>query len=287
MLKLITDTGANLPEELTERLGIDVLPLHYGVETGGGLLDLTNAPFNGKDFYEQMRRGAVIKTSMVSIGSFLDVFEPYLAAGTDVIYIGISGGISSTYSTSMMAVQELREKYPERKIAAVNTRAASLGEGLPVLYAAKLLADGASFEELVRGVVENAGTMWQYFTVDDLMYLKRGGRVSALTAVVGNLLGIKPILWGNENGEIVLHGKARGEKRALETLVELYKTGVTDLSAPAGIAHADNPAGAEYVIEGLRAFGFSGEMTNVCYEPVTGAHVGPGTVALFFYGQHR
>ncbi len=167
----------------------------------------------------------------------------------------------------------------------INTRGASLGEGLVVLETAELARQGKSLDELVSFARSRCGQMQQYFVVDDLKYLHRGGRISGGARLAGSLLQIKPILQGNEEGEIILNSKFRGKKRALEALVEKYNELVQDKAAPIGIAHADAAADALRLQTMLRESGATGSVLSVCYEPVTGSHVGPGTVALFFYGQ--
>ena len=199
----------------------------------------------------------------------------------------MSGGISGTAHAAAMAVEELQEEFPERKIAAIDTYAASLGEGLLVLEAARMLENGAPFSLIVEQISRRRHTMCQYFTVDDLAYLERGGRVSKAAAIVGTVLKIKPLLRGDDEGKIVQCGKTRGRKQSLTALADFYEKLVADKSEEIGIAHADDAAGAQFLLDALRQRGFTGECLTVCYEPVTGSHVGPGTVALFFQGFHR
>lgn len=286
MIKLFTDTSANLPISLIRRYNIEVVPFSYTID--GKCADYSHeTDFDGKRFYDAMREGAEIKTSMISLGAFLDAFSRSLDEGYDVLYIGMSGGISSTAHSAQLAVAELCGKYPDRRLAAVDTFAASLGEGLLVLHTARLIAKGKTFDEIHGEILERRNTMCQFFTVDNLEYLKRGGRISGAVAFVGTLLNIKPLLKGDETGHIIMHGKARGSKKALDSLAEKFAELVTDKSALLGIAHADNERGTQYLLGKLREKGFLGECLTVCYEPVTGSHVGPGTVALFFNGRHK
>ena len=220
--------------------------------------------FDGAAFYGAMRRGAVVKTSMVNPDLMANYFERALSQGDDVLYVGMSGGISGTAQAAVIAAGELTEKYPARKIVTIDTYAASLGEGLQVLEAARMIEEGKS-----------------------LAYLKRGGRISSATALIGTVLSIKPILCGDETGHIVSCGKVRGMKRAYQELANYYDGRALDKSEMLGIAHADNEEGAQALIALLRDKGFTGKCLNVVYEPVTGAHVGPGTVALFFYGTEK
>ena len=243
--------------------------------------------FNGKAFYEAMRAGAEVKTSMINVSDFMAAFEPWIAKGDAVIYVGMSGGISGTANSAKLAAEELLEKYPAAKIAAIDTYAASLGEGFLVIETAKMIERGDPFLKIVKKIELLRKNMCQFFTVDDLAYLRKGGRISGAAAVVGTVLNIKPILRGDENGKIVLCGKIRGFNKSMEALANKYDELVFDKTADVGIAHADNPEGAQRLENILRAKGFSGELLKVVYEPVTGSHVGPGTIAMFFMGEHK
>ena len=286
MTKLYTDTSANLPLAQLREYDIAVIPFSYTVN---GVAEDYNeeTDFDGKAFYDAMRRGAEVKTSMVNPATAAAFFERALAQGDDVLYVGMSGGISGTAHAAALAAEELREKYPHAKIMTIDTYAASLGEGLQVLEAAELLRAGRSFEEVGDRILARRPHMCQFFTVDDLNYLKRGGRISGAAALVGSVLGIKPILRGDETGHIVSCGKVRGNKKAYAELADYFDKRVLDKTARIGIAHADNREGTDYLLGLLRERGFTGECLEVYYEPVTGAHVGPGTVALFFYGTEK
>lgn len=286
MTRIFTDTSANLPLELVQKYKLTVLPFSYTV----GDQEFTpedSAVFDGKAFYDAMRSGADVKTAMIPLGTFMDGFRAALEAGDDVLYIGMSGGVSGTNQAAMLAANELTEDFPKQQIAVIDTYAASLGEGLLVLEAAKLLEEGVALREIVKTIAKNRNTMCQYFTVDDLEYLKRGGRISRVASVVGTVFKIKPLLTGNSEGKIILCGKCRGRKQSLLTLAERYDELVADRSGTVGIAHADAPEDAAFLEDELRKRGFTGECITVYYEPVTGAHVGPGTVALFYPGTHK
>ena len=286
MLQLFTDTSANLPVALTKQHHITVVPFSYTVD--GKETDYPDdVDFDGAAFYGAMRRGAVVKTSMVNPDLMANYFERALSQGDDVLYVGMSGGISGTAQAAVIAAGELTEKYPARKIVTIDTYAASLGEGLQVLEAAELLRAGRSFEEVGDRILTRRPHMCQFFTVDDLNYLKRGGRISGAAALVGSVLGIKPILRGDETGHIVSCGKVRGNKKAYAELADYFDKRALDKTARIGIAHADNREGTDYLLGLLRERDFTGECLEVYYEPVTGAHVGPGTVALFFYGTEK
>lgn len=286
MIQLFTDTSANLPLSLIRQHGIIVVPFSYTID-GVPIPYSEETDFDGKGFYDAMRRGAAVQTSLINTGAFLDAFSAVLQQGNDVLYIGMSGGISGTANSAAAAAKLLREKFPDRKIAAVDTFAASLGEGILVLKCAEMIANGCRFDEIEQHVLEARNTLCQYFTVDDLVYLKRGGRITGAAALVGTVLQIKPILQGNEIGQIVPCGKVRGSKRALEDLAHRYDQLAKDKNGDIAIAHADNPEGTAKLLDLLRKKGFRGNCLTVCYEPVTGAHVGPGTIALFFPGIHK
>lgn len=284
MTQLFTDTSANLPVEIIDEYGIEVVPFSYTID---GVEYIPEREFDGKAFYAAMRAGSEVKTSMVNAGTFIERFKAALDAGKDVLYIGMSGGISGTANAALMAKQELDEEYPGRKIVVIDTLAASLGEGLLVIKAAEQLQDGAALDAIEEDIRAQVPHMCQSFTVDDLKYLKKTGRVSGAAAIIGNVLSIHPILIGDYEGKIVVKSKVRGMKRTLDALAERYAELSLSKTETIGIAHADNEEGKAYLVQRLRDKGLTGKCLSVCYEPVTGSHVGPGTVALFFFGTDR
>lgn len=284
MTQLFTDTSANLPVEIIDEYGIEVVPFSYTID---GVEYIPEREFDGKAFYAAMRAGSEVKTSMVNAGTFIERFKAALDAGKDVLYIGMSGGISGTANAALMAKQELDEEYPDRKIVVIDTLAASLGEGLFVIKAAEQLKDGVALDAIEEAIRAQVPSMCQSFTVDDLKYLKNTGRVSGAAAIIGNVLSIHPILIGDYEGKIVVKAKVRGMKRTLDALAERYAELALSKTETIGIAHADNEDGKAYLVQRLRDKGLTGKCLSVCYEPVTGSHVGPGTVALFFFGTDR
>lgn len=284
MTQLFTDTSANLPVEIIDEYGIEVVPFSYTID---GVEYIPEREFDGKAFYAAMRAGSAVKTSMVNAGTFIEHFKTALDAGKDVLYIGMSGGISGTANAALMAKQELDEEYPDRKIVVIDTLAASLGEGLFVIKAAEQLKDGVALDKIEENIRAQVPSMCQSFTVDDLKYLKNTGRVSGAAAIIGNVLSIHPILIGDYEGKIVVKAKVRGMKRTLDALAERYAELALSKTETIGIAHADNEEGKAYLVQRLRDKGLTGKCLSVCYEPVTGSHVGPGTVALFFFGTDR
>ena len=286
MFRIVTDTSANLPTAYLQQEHITIIPFTFHADGDEqACLDLNT--FDAKTFYAQMRSGTKVSTSQIPPQRYLDVLTPMLEAGEDVLFVSMSSGISGSYASGQIAARQLREEFPARKLLLVDTYSASLGEGLLVLEAARMLENGAPFSLIVEQISRRRHTMCQYFTVDDLAYLERGGRVSKAAAIVGTVLKIKPLLRGDDEGKIVQCGKTRGRKQSLTALADFYEKLVADKSEEIGIAHADDAAGAQFLLDALRQRGFTGECLTVCYEPVTGSHVGPGTVALFFQGIHR
>lgn len=286
MIKLVTDTSANLPADLVTKHGITVLAFQYTVN-GVPVEYSEDWNADGKRFFEAMRAGAVVDTSLVNVGRFIDCFEPMLQNGDDVLYIGMSGGVSGTANAARLASEEMNEKYPENKVVAYDTYGAGLGEGLMVLKAAEMIAEGKDIDEIHQYLLDRRQNLCQYFSVGDLKYLQRTGRVSMATAIVGNILSIKPILIGDETGHIVAYAKERGTKRVLQHLADKYDELAEDKRQYIAMSHADCPEITDQLLGILRERGFSGECITSMWEPVTGSHVGPGSVALFFWGIHK
>ena len=286
MVRLATDTSANLPRELLEKHNIAMLAFQYTVD-GKEAEYKEDWDSDGKRFFDAMRAGAVVDTSLVNMGRFIECFEPMLQNGDDVIYIGMSSGVSGTYNASRLAAEELNEKYPGNKVITFDTYGAGLGEGLVVLKAAEMIAEGKSVDEINEYLLARRQNLCQYFSVGDLKYLQRTGRVSMATAIVGNILSIKPILIGDETGHIVACAKERGLKRVLQHLADKFDELVEDKSHYISMSHADCPEITEQLLKILRERGFTGVCISSMWEPVTGSHVGPGSIALFFWGIHK
>ena len=285
---LFTDSCSNLPIATLRDRDLQVIPLTYTLDgEEHSRWDVADG-FDGQAFYTALKEGRhEVHTSMVNTAAFLDAFAPALQAGQDLLYVGISSGISGTSAAAESAAALLREQFPQREILVADTHGASLGEGLTVLEAARLRDEGRSAREVWQTLMDRRARLCQHFVVDDLMFLRRGGRVSATAAIVGTLVGIRPLLRGDE-GRIVQEGKCRGRRRALETLRDIYLRDVRDPAGQTvGIAHADCEKDALYLRQLLMDAAPCRDVIVQCYEPVTGAHVGPGTVALFFWGENR
>lgn len=285
--KILTDTSSNLPRRILEAADVAQVPFsYYPREDSSRLMhcmDIEN--FDGKGYYDGIREGILYNTSQIAPQTYFDAIAPYAEQGMDVLYVGMSSGISGSYHSSVIAKGMLEEAYPDRKFYMIDTKAASLGEGIPVLRAVELRRQGKTIDECYRILTELCEHIYQVFTVDSLLHLQRTGRLSNAARILGTVLNIKPILKGNELGQIVSTEKVRGSARALKALAEKYDALVRNPQEQiVGIAHADNPEGAAQLAALLRENKPPKEILTVCYEPVTGAHVGPGTVALFFLG---
>lgn len=282
---IVTDSGSDLSKELAAKLGVKVVPLSYTMDGGepipGDQADLTK-------FYADLRAGMMATTSAANLDDFSKAFEEYAKEGKDVLYIGFSSGLSSTSSTGRLSCSELSEEYPDVKFYAVDTLAASLGQGMLVYMAAKLKEDGKTIEEVRDWLEENKLRLAHHFTVDDLFFLKRGGRVSAATAVVGSMLAIKPLLHVDNAGKLISIGKARGRKASLDALYKACaETAVEPEKQTMFISHGDSIEDAEYLAAKIKENLHPVDVIIDNISPVVGAHSGPGTIALFFIGTNR
>lgn len=284
---ILTDTSANLPTPLLKERDIYVIPYHYSIgDKQYSCLDTEG--FDSEKFYKAMRLGADIKTSAINFQSCIDFFGKFLEQGQDILFVSMSSGISSSFRTAELATKELNEKYPDRKICLLDTIGASLGEGIFALKAADYRDAGYTLSKTHRLLEKEKMSLYQVFIVDDLMYLKRSGRLTGSAAVIGNMLQVKPVLKGNENGEIINFSKVIGRKKAINFLAQRYNMLVQNPEEQmVGIAHADCQEDAEYLAELLNKNKPPKEIMTVMYEPVTGSHVGPGTLALFFFGDDK
>ena len=276
-----TDTSANLPTAELQWHQLHLLPFSYIIgDVAHQCLDLT--AFDGDAYYESLRHTPA-STSMVTVDQYCRLWQPLLEAGQDVLHVCMSSGISGAYQSAIIAARELRQEYPQRRLVVFDTRAASLGEGIQVLHAATCREAGYSLDATVRELTELRPHIRQVFTVDDLMHLCRGGRVSGVAAAVGTALRIKPILKGDEAGRIVVTGKVQGRKRSVRALAENFVANA-ELQGrwPVGIAHAGCRAEALELAALIKESDPKARVIVVDYEPVTGSHVGPGALALFY-----
>lgn len=285
---IITDSCCDLPSEIAQQQGLEVIPLTVTIDGKNYVNYLDGREISSKEFYNKLRSGLTGSTSAVNPETFISVFEKYLEKGLDIIYLGFSSVLSSTYQSSMMAAEDLSERYPDSKIYCVDTLCASMGEGLIVYLAAQLKNQGKSIDE-VRDFVESKKlNLCHWFTVEDLNHLKRGGRVSATTAFLGSLLNIKPVLHMDDSGHLVSVEKARGRRASIVSLFEHMKETVTE---PDGsivfISHGDSEEEAQFLADMVKKEYKVKQIIVNDIGPVIGAHSGPGTLAIFFLGTKR
>lgn len=285
--EIVTDTSSNLQNSVVSEYSIKRIPFSYYVD-GQEHTCMDTDSFDAEAYYAKIKSGVKVTTSQVTPQRFVENFEPILKEGKDILFVSMSSGISGSCSSAGIAANQLKEDYPDRKIEIVDTMAASLGEGLVAVEGAKLRDSGMDIEEAAQRLREMAVKMCQIFTVDDLMHLRRGGRLSNLSAIVGTVLQIKPLLKGDSEGKIVAFHKLRGRKRAIEALAERYdRLAVAPENQVVGIAHSACKKDAETLAELLKRNNPPKDIMLVDYEPVTGSHVGPGALALFFLGNEN
>ena len=282
MFRIVTDTSSNLPTAYLQAENITVIPFTFHTESGEQSC-MDTASFDAKAFYTAMRNGEKVTTSQIPPQRFVDNIRPMLENGEDVLFVSMSSGISGSYASSKIAANQLAEEFPERKILTVDTYSASLAEGIVVMRAVECRKEGLSIDEAYQILRALRHRIAQIFTVGDLRYLKRTGRLSNLEAAVGTVLQIKPLLKGDPQGKIVCFAKVRGRQRAIEEMAKRYEElVVSPETQTVCISHADCEVDAQILASMLRRSKAPKDILIVDYEPVTGSHVGPGALALFF-----
>lgn len=286
--EIVTDSSANLPNDIVNQYNLHILSLVYRFGDVEYESYVKGAENDLKEFYARLRNKEVAVTACVSPGVCRNVSEELLKQGKDILYIGFSSALSATYDTCCHVLEELKTEYPAQKIYTVDSLAASLGQGLIVTYAARLRQEGKSIKEVYNWLMDNRLNLCHWFTVDDLMFLKRGGRIPASTAIVGTMLSIKPVMHVDNDGRLVPVYKVRGRKNSLLALVEqMEKRAVDPEKQIIYISHADCLDDANFVADKIREKWGIEDILIDYVEPVIGAHCGPGTVALFFLGSER
>ena len=283
---IMTDSACDMKPALLAEWGVQFQNLTYRFD--GSDQEYIDSDIPATEFYAKMRSGSVAKTAAVNSESFLTMFDGALSEGKDVLYLGFSSGLSTTYNSARIASLEMKERYPDRKIVVIDTLAASAGFGLLVYLAVQKKAAGASLDEVAAYIEELKWKLCLWFTVDDLVYLKRGGRISPTAAFVGNMLGIKPVLHMDNEGHLINMMKVRGRKTAVATLADQYGKLAEDLAGgTVFISHADCMSDVDELSKLLKdRYGADVKIvTDV--GPVIGAHAGPGTLALFFIGKEK
>lgn len=287
--EIVTDSSCNLTEEMIDDLGVHILPLVFMSEGQEYRSYLKGERTDLKQFYTMMREGKVFTTSLPNMADAEALFRSLLEAGKDVLYLGFSSALSGTHEAVRMLCMQLASEYPERTVRAVGTLAASGGQGLLVYHACMKAREGATLEETARWVEENRLHLAHWFTVDDLMFLLRGGRVSKVSAYMGTMLNIKPVMHVDDEGRLIPMEKVRGRKKALQALVKHMEDSAWKPVAdqPVFITHGDCIEDVEYVSDLIREKFGDVKITVNYVDPVIGAHSGPGTLALFFLADQR
>lgn len=286
---IITDTSANIPLDMAKAEHVTIMPIICNIEGSDRAQSYTDSEsMSSKEFYDAMRGGARVKTSQVNPQSYVECMEELLKNGQDILFVGISSGVSGTFNSAVIAANQLRDEFPERRIRLIDSLGASLGEGLLVIEAIRQRAEGKDLDEVADYLSDMLVRMYQVFTVDDLNYLRRGGRLSNAAAIAGMVLNIKPLLKGDENGKIVSFGKVRGRKKVIELLAEKYDALVVDADRQTiGISHADCAEDAQLLIELISRNKPPKEIILVDHEPSTGSYLGPGALAIYFLGDQE
>ena len=283
---IFTDSCCDVSPELLAKWGVPYANMTFSFD--GEDKEYVGTDISNHDFYDRMRQGAHARTAAINADTFARAFTPILEEGKDILYVAFSSGLSTTVNSAHMAADDLKESYPDRKIVIMDTLAASAGGGLMVYMAIAKKNQGATIEENAAYMESLVPQHCIWFTVDDLEYLKRGGRVSPLVAFAGGVLGIKPILQMDGEGHLVKVSTARGRKKAIEALAEKYaELSYEEKNTPIFISHAEAENDAKQLADILKQR-HGAEVTLITeIGPVIGSHAGPGTIALFFIGKHR
>lgn len=281
---LLTDSACDILPETLKEWDVEMVPLAFLFTDTGKEQKDHEEPI--ADFYKAMRDGRIAKTSCVNEDIFEEVFEKFLSAGQDLIYLAFSSGLSATCENGKKVAKRLQAKYPERKIRVIDSLAASAGQGLFVYLATRNRDAGMSFEENVKALEEDVLHICHWFTVDDLIYLKRGGRISTATALLGTALNVKPVLHVDNEGHLIKMSQVHGRKKSIRRMAEkLHDTILPD--SPVFISHGDCMEDAE-MLKDIIEKEYGKEVQLITYVgSVIGAHSGPGTLALFFRGTER
>lgn len=285
---IFVDGSSNLPGRLLSSLDIHVLPCSFTLNGEPREYKGDVDSFDFHTYYDMLRQGAKVETTLLNTHLFLSNFRPEVEAGRDVLYFGMSSGISGTVQAAKVAAQELTAEFPERTVRVIDSLGSGFGTGLLACDAADMRAEGHSAKEAADKLDIEATKMLQFFTVDDLNFLRRTGRLSGTSALLGTMLQIKPILWGDPTGHISVYAKYRGRKRVLDAMAQEYaKRARNPKNSRVAISHGDCPEDAEELAARVRAIAEPCDLIICPHEPFTGAHVGPGMLALFFQGDAR
>lgn len=285
---IVTDSTSDLPVSVIGEYGITVVPLGFGFEGENYLNYPDHRQLSIQKFYERLKSGERSTTTLVNANTFKEYLDPIFQENNDVLYLGFSSPLSGTYGSSLTAREELLEKYKDARMECIDTLSASMGEGMLVYYAAKMKQEGKSLDEVKQWILDNRLNLCHWFTVDDLNHLKRGGRVSAVTATIGTALGVKPILHVDNEGHLVPDSNVRGRKKSIHALLEhMEATCINPTENSVFISHADCVEDAEYLGNLIKEKLNVKEVVINHIGPVIGSHTGQGALALFFIGKER
>ena len=285
---IVTESTTDLTQDLVNELGITIIPMVFGFENESYLNFPDNREMDIHKFYERVKAGERSTTALINSKTFEEYFEPILKSGDDILYIGFSSGLSGTYNSSLIAAEELKQKYPDSKIVCIDTLAASMGEGLLVYHAVKLKQQGKNIEQVSQWLMDNRLKLNHWFTVDDLNHLRRGGRISAMTATIGSALNVKPILHVDNEGHLIPVHNVRGRKKSINALLEhMEELSINPQEQTIFISHANCLEDAENLANLVRKKLKIKKIILNFIGPVIGSHTGQGTIALFFIGKER
>ena len=285
---IMTDSCCDLTDQMARDLELEVLPLTMHMDGEDYPNDLAGTAISNQEFYKRIRAGKLATTSAVNVGQFQDAMRRVLESGRDIVCVCFSSALSTTYQSAVIAAEDLRAEFPEAEIHVVDSLSASLGQGLLLYLAVEQKRKGVTAAELAKWVEDNRLTVCHWFTVDDLNFLKRGGRVSATTALLGTMLSIKPIMHTSDEGKLVPVSKARGRKAAIAALLDKIEAlGIHPEKQTMFICHADCEEDAKAVAQTIQDR-FGTPTVHINYiGPVIGSHTGPNTMGIFFVGTQR
>lgn len=290
MFKIVVDSACNLTEDLLKKYDIEVISFKCSIDGDEYVCyeEGRDDEEDGKMFYDKIRQGADVRTSLLSPGEIVDKLSVYLEDGFDVLFTCMSSGLTGTFQSSLVAKDMLEDEYPDRKIIMVDSLSASFGEGMICMEVSKMRENGATIEEAAQWIIDNRLRIRHIFTVDDLQYLKKGGRISQAENVIGSILNIKPLLFASDEGKIEKLGTIRGRKKSLDALVNDYvKYAYEPENQTIAIAHCDCKEDAIYIANKVNELRPPKEIIIRVYDRCSGTHVGPGAMCIFFMGKDR
>jgi len=279
MFRIFCDSACELDIDIVQQLKLDVIKMPYIIQGQQYFYDMGKS-FCAKNFFDKMRDGIVITTARLNLDEYIDIFEPVLSSGEDIVYLTFSQAMSGTFEVMNAAIDVLRDKYKERKIVTIDTKNISIGAGL-IIYLSTI-GTNLTVEELTDKTLQNLKRIKTYFVVDDLVYLRRGGRIGAVKATVGGLLNIKPIIQMTDDGTLNSVGKGKGKRKALLQMLELFKKASVDTSVPIVVSDADSKDDAKILVDGIKSIYKDATVWTQSIGPIVGSHCGPGTVGLIF-----